>query len=314
MRGTTNRTRQQIQDEMVKLNARINVSGGVSGANVSVQTTAENLIPALRLAAEMLREPVVPGGGIRAGEEASASPGSRTARTEPGALAPLALARASIRFRERMSRYVGTIDEDIEDIGKVTLDDVKKFHAQFYGASHGELVIVGAVRSGRGEQSRGEVIRSLDQPRALYADHHELPKDRAGESEDRDAGQAECHVRCGPQAAHAGHGSGLSGDGAGELYVRGVDYFARAGSHPESRRSELRGEYRIFRIARRECGAIRVGAISNPKNTPKVEASFRDELAKILADGFTADELASAKNALLDLRKVARSRTMPYWD
>src|SRR5579862_3484854 len=44
MRGTKNRTRQQIQDEMVKLNARINVSGSVSGADASVQTTAENLI------------------------------------------------------------------------------------------------------------------------------------------------------------------------------------------------------------------------------------------------------------------------------
>ena len=30
MRGTKNRSRQQIQDEMVKLNARINVSGGAS--------------------------------------------------------------------------------------------------------------------------------------------------------------------------------------------------------------------------------------------------------------------------------------------
>ncbi len=33
MRGTKTRTRQQIQDEMVKLNARINVSGNVDGAN-----------------------------------------------------------------------------------------------------------------------------------------------------------------------------------------------------------------------------------------------------------------------------------------
>ena len=70
MRGTANRTRQQIQDEMVKLNARINVSGGVSGASASVQTTAENLIPALRLAAEMLRTPSFPECGIRSGEKA----------------------------------------------------------------------------------------------------------------------------------------------------------------------------------------------------------------------------------------------------
>ena len=71
MRGTKNRTRQQIQDEMVKLNARINVSGGVSGAVASIQTTAENLIPALRLAAEMLREPSFPESEFESGEEAA---------------------------------------------------------------------------------------------------------------------------------------------------------------------------------------------------------------------------------------------------
>jgi zinc protease len=49
-------------------------------------------------------------------------------------------------------------------------------------------------------------------------------------------------------------------------------------------------------------------AISNPQNTPKVEASFRDELAKVLTNGFTADEVATAKRALRDERMVARSQ------
>jgi zinc protease len=49
-------------------------------------------------------------------------------------------------------------------------------------------------------------------------------------------------------------------------------------------------------------------AISNPANGPKVEASFRDELAKTLSGGFSADEVAAAKNALRDQRTVARSQ------
>ena len=50
------------------------------------------------------------------------------------------------------------------------------------------------------------------------------------------------------------------------------------------------------------------GAISNPQNTPRVEASFRDELAKTLANGFTVDEVAAAKKALRDQRMVGRSQ------
>jgi zinc protease len=49
-------------------------------------------------------------------------------------------------------------------------------------------------------------------------------------------------------------------------------------------------------------------AISNPQNMPKVEESFRDELAKVLANGFTPDEVAAAKKAIRDQRMVGRSQ------
>ena len=142
MRGTKTRTRQQIQDEMVKLNARIAVFGGVNGANASVQTTSENLVPALRLVADMLREPVFPDSEFDQVKKQRVA-GIENRRTEPGSLAPLALERTLSVFPRNDPRHVGTIDEDIEDTGTVTLDDVKKFYNQFYGASHGELVIVG---------------------------------------------------------------------------------------------------------------------------------------------------------------------------
>ena len=49
-------------------------------------------------------------------------------------------------------------------------------------------------------------------------------------------------------------------------------------------------------------------ASSNPKNTPKVEASFKDELAKTLASGFTEKEVTEAKKAIRDQRIVGRSQ------
>ena len=50
-----------------------------------------------------------------------------------------------------------------------------------------------------------------------------------------------------------------------------------------------------------------VVAISAPQNTPKVEASFRDELAKTLKEGFTADEVAAAKKAWLQEQTLGRA-------
>jgi len=54
-------------------------------------------------------------------------------------------------------------------------------------------------------------------------------------------------------------------------------------------------------------GAFTMNAISAPQNTPKVEASFKDELAKTLKEGFTADEVAAAKKAWLQERTMSRS-------
>jgi zinc protease len=49
-------------------------------------------------------------------------------------------------------------------------------------------------------------------------------------------------------------------------------------------------------------------AIANPGNMPKVEAYFKEELAKALKDGFTAEETAAAKKAYLDQAAVSRAQ------
>jgi zinc protease len=54
--------------------------------------------------------------------------------------------------------------------------------------------------------------------------------------------------------------------------------------------------------------ALLAGTVSlNPVNGPKVEAAFREELAKALKDGFTDAEVAKSKEAILNSRMVARS-------
>ena len=58
-------------------------------------------------------------------------------------------------------RYVGTIDEQIEDVNKVSLDDVRRFHARFYGASHGEIVVVGQFKEADVRAAAAELLGAL---------------------------------------------------------------------------------------------------------------------------------------------------------
>ena len=48
-------------------------------------------------------------------------------------------------------------------------------------------------------------------------------------------------------------------------------------------------------------------AIAAPQNMAKVEADFKDELARALKDGFSADEVEKAKKTWLDERALQRS-------
>ena len=52
---------------------------------------------------------------------------------------------------------------------------------------------------------------------------------------------------------------------------------------------------------------VSVYAICAPKNTPKVEAAFREELARALKDGFTEKEVAAEKKAWKDELTLQRS-------
>ena len=50
----------------------------------------------------------------------------------------------------------------LPELQKVTLDDVKKFHDQFYGASHGVLAVLGPMDQGCGTESGRGTVGLLD--------------------------------------------------------------------------------------------------------------------------------------------------------
>ena len=61
-------------------------------------------------------------------------------------------------------RYVGTADEQIAKTKKVTLDDVRKFYQQFYGACEGEIVICGQFERAGDRETRQRTLRKLEEP------------------------------------------------------------------------------------------------------------------------------------------------------
>src|SRR5580658_2621405 len=142
MRGTAKHTRQQLQDELDKLKVQMSASGTSTRAAASISTIRDSLPGALRLAAEVLREPVFPETEFEQARQAAIT-GIENGRADPQGQALNALRRHVSPYPKGDPRYYATFDEEIDNYKKLTLADVKKFYADFYGASNSELAIVG---------------------------------------------------------------------------------------------------------------------------------------------------------------------------
>ncbi len=307
MRGSKNHTRQQIQDEMDRLKAHISVSGSATSASASIETVEANLPGALRLAAEILREPAFPDSEFETVRQQRVA-AAEASRSDPQAL-------AVTEFQHRMNpyprgdlRYVPTADEQIEDLKKVTLDDVKKFHHDFYGASAGEVAISGQFNTPEISKLATELFGNWKSPgpyTRITSMYKKIdPTDKKIETPDKQnsffiAGET---VKINdedpdyPAVVMANYMFGASGLGT-RLSRRirdkeGLSY--GVGSQIGAPTKDDGGNFLAY-------------AISAPQNTPKVEASFRDELAKTLKEGFTADEVAAAKKAWLQERGMSRT-------
>src|SRR5207244_5161757 len=84
MRGTTKHTRQQIQDELDKLKARMTVGGGATGTNVTIETARAKLPKVLELAAEVLHQPSFPSDEFESLRQQQLA-AIENQKTEPGA-------------------------------------------------------------------------------------------------------------------------------------------------------------------------------------------------------------------------------------
>jgi zinc protease len=308
MRGTKDHSRQQIQDEMDKLKAQIGVSGTPTFATASIETTEANLPGALKLAAEILREPAFPENDFETIKQ------QRIAAVEAGRSDPQSLAVTEFRRRANPyprgdMRYFSTPDEAIEDIKKVTLDDVKKFYQQFYGASVGEISVSGQFNKDEIAKLCTELFGNWKSPgsytRVTSMYRKVEPLDKKIETPDK-------------QNAFFVAGEPLKMTDEDPDYPAMIlaNYMFGGGSLGTRLSRRIRdkeglsyGVQSDFGAPTKDDGGTFISfAISAPQNTPKVEAAFRDELTKTLKEGFTADEVAAAKKAWLQERTIGRSQ------
>ncbi len=306
MRGTRNKNRQQVQDAIQKLNARIQVGGSLGTASGSIQTTAENLIPALQLVAELLKEPAFPEADFEQIRQQQITAIER-GRTEPEAVAAQAIQANLSPFPRSDVRHVRTIDERIEDLKKVTLDDVKQYYSQFYGASQGDLIVVGPVKADEVQKAVSDLFGTWkSRSPFVHIDTKYLPVTPINtkiETPDKENAQFFAGLRIQMRDTDPDYAAMVMAN-----YIMGGDIASRWSDRIRNKEGlsyDVRSSFSAPTFG--DAALLQGSIISNPKNSPKAEASFRDELKKTLAEGFTQKELDAAKTAFHDARVLGRS-------
>lgn len=308
MRGTAKHTRQQIQDEFDKLKARVGVFGGATSAGVSIETTRENFPAVLRLVAEILREPSFPAAEFEQLKQESLA-GIEQSRSEPQSVAGVAFSRHLNPFPKSDVRYTSTPDEDIADVKAATLEDAKKFYADFYGGSNGEMSVVGDFDAKEIEKLTGELFGSWKSPRPfsrIVTSYQEIaPINQSYETPDKAnavflAGQRLNLRDDDPDYPALVLGNYMLGGGFlnSRLATRirqkeGLSYGVGSGLSAGSLDKN---------------GQFFAQAIYAPQNAAKLEAAIKEEIARALKDGFTAEEVAAAKSGYLQSQQLNRAQ------
>ncbi|MBD2753882.1 M16 family metallopeptidase [Spirosoma validum] len=308
-RGTKTRTYQQIKDELDKLKARAYVYGYGQAATVRIEAEKDKLPAVVKIVTDYLKNPSFPQAELdKLKQEALAQIESQ--KQEPQAIAWKTVSRLTEPYPKGHPFYTMTFDEEIEAINKLTLNDVKEFYKNFYGANSATVAVVGAfdeptvrkqIKDELGSWKAAKPFSRI--PQTLFADLK--PQTQSIQTNDKTsavfAGGMQFPLRDDdPEFPALAMANYILGEGmlnsrlATRIRVKdGLSY--GVGSYVYADDNDKVANFGSY-------------AIYNPENGEKFDNAFKEEILRMAKDGVTADEVKAAKSAMLQERQLDRSQ------
>ncbi|GAC1323678.1 MAG: pitrilysin family protein [Collimonas sp.] len=300
MRGSSTLTREQLADEFSKLK--------ISGNLTQFQTTRSNLPAALKLVASVLKQPRFdPAEFDRLRKESLVN--LEASRNEPNTLAAEAIAQHFNKYPQGHWLAAQSVDQQIAAVQATTLADISAFHHDFYGASQGELAIVGdfdVAAVTKVVQDEFSTWKSAaPYQRVIRQNFNVAPLQKTINSPDKENGFYVARQNLDMRDDDADYPAMMVANylfGGGSLKSRLMDRVRQK----EGLSYGIGSSVDISAIGR--AARFSVQAIAAPQNLGKVDTAVKEELARALKDGFSADELARAKSGILQENQRARAQ------
>ena len=306
-KGTSDMTPQQIQDEFDRLKATVRIFGGASSANVMINTDEDHLVEVIELVGKMLKDPVFSEEEFAKLKEEQLA-GIESQRSEPQAIASNTFSRILNPYPKGDVRYVMTFDEEVEAIEKLTLDEVKGFYKNFYGTTDATMAVAGDFDE---ESVKKTVLKEFDgweSPKGytrIPDPYMEVkPTNESINTPDKASAMFLAGMPLNLQDNDPDYPALMMGNyilGGGFLNSRLATRIRRQDGLSYGVGS------RISASAYEKAGAFTTYAMYAPENVAKLEAAFKEEVQRVLDEGFTAEELEAAKSGYIQSQGMSRS-------
>jgi zinc protease len=305
-KGTATMTKEQIKLEFDKLKARAGIGGGPTSVSMSVETVSESIPGVLKLWAEIARRPSFPAAELEEWRQARIT-NIENGRREPTAIVVREMQRHMNPYPKGDVRYVNKIDEDLAEVKAVTIDQVKAFYQQFYGATFGELAAVGDFDAAEVKKLTAELFGDWKTPAKFARIKRKFPEvpavNRTFETPDKQNSLLVAGMPIKITDEHPDYPALVLGN-----YMLGGGFLSsRLAVRIRQKEGLSYGVGSNFGAApNEEFGNFAGSAISAPQNTAKVEAAMIEEIRRAYESGFTEEEVQAAKKGWLQSQQVNR--------
>ena len=307
MRGTKKHNREQIQDLLNKLEAKLNVSSSTGQLTFTWQAKRATLPGVLDLLGEILREPSFPEKEFEI-LKGQTKQSLEKGLTDPQALAMRAIMRKVAPYPKDDIRYQPTIEESLERLAKTNVDQVERLYKEQVGAQVGQLVFVGDLDADAAvKQVQG----------FLNGWKTKIPFKRIAKTANIKVPGSKQDILT-PDKENAVYVAGETfqmTDTAPEYPALVLGNFMLGGSATSRLFDRLRQKeglsYGAGSFAQVDSqdpfGMFMMIAICNPENMQKADKVALEVFGKTLKDGVTDKELEEAQKAYLQEQKVMRA-------
>lgn len=307
MRGTQKHTRAQINEALDQLSSKLHISGSGQNVNISITSTRQNLPAVLDWLDEILHQPAFPADEFKTLIDEDLA-GIESQRSQPNAIASQALQRSLNNFPKGHILYPMSFDESVAAYKAVTLDDLKKFHADYYNGSSATGAIVGDFDKEAMKQKLNKIfdnwnaVKSYTRVARPY--HDVAAKDLEFKTPDKKMAIFFSAQPLQLRDSDPDYAALMMGN-----YILGGGFLnSRLATRIRQKEGISYGVGSQLSVPSLDDDAALVSyAIYNPDNKAKLVAAWREEMDRIVKDGITEDELKGAKSGLLQSRATSRA-------